>query len=112
MPLPVRVTVLFMTTALAIFIITYIFIGLRQIPRLHIDRTAGALIGAVLMIVFGVLSLDEAFRAVDMNTLLLLLGMMIITVYLRTAGFFELMADRILSVSKTPFQLLIFITLS
>jgi len=97
---------------LIIFIITYLFIGLRQIPRVHIDRTAGALVGAVLMIVFGVLTLDQAFAAIDMNTLLLLLGMMIITVYLRAAGFFELMADRILSLSKTPMQLLIFVTLS
>ncbi len=99
-------------TALVIFIITYLFIGLRQIPRVHIDRPAGALVGAVLMIVCGVLTLDQAFAAIDMNTLLLLLGMMIITVYLRIAGFFELMADRILSLSKTPMQLLIFVTLS
>src|SRR3989304_1598460 len=101
-----------MITALIIFIITYLFIGLRQVPRLHIDRPAGALTGAVLMIVFGVLTLEQAFSAVDMHTLLLLLGMMIITVYLRTAGFFELMADKILSLSRTPFQLLIFVVLS
>ena len=101
-----------MITALVIFIITYVFIGLRQIPQVHIDRPAGALVGAVLMVVFGVLSLDQAFSAIDMHTLLLLLGMMIITVYLRIAGFFELMADKILSLSKTPLQLLIFITLS
>ena len=101
-----------MIAALVIFIITYLFIGLRQIPRVHIDRPAGALVGAVLMIVFGVLTLDQAFAAIDMNTLLLLLGMMIITVYLRAAGFFELMADKILSHSKTPLQLLVFVALS
>jgi Na+/H+ antiporter NhaD/arsenite permease-like protein/uncharacterized membrane protein (UPF0127 family) len=99
-------------TALVIFLITYIFIGLRQIPRVHIDRPAGALVGAVLMVVFGVLTLDEAFAAIDLHTLLLLLGMMIITVYLRAAGFFELMADRILSLSRTPLQLLILVTVS
>ncbi|HSB32972.1 MAG TPA: SLC13 family permease, partial [Nitrospirota bacterium] len=101
-----------MLTALVIFAITYVFIGLRQIPRLHIDRPAGALVGAVLMIITGVLTLDEAFSAIDMHTLLLLLGMMIITVYLRIAGFFELMADKIISLSRTPLQLLVFITLS
>jgi len=101
-----------MIIALIIFIITYGFIGLRQIPRLHIDRPAGALVGAVLMIVLGVLTLDQAFAAIDMHTLLLLLGMMIITVYLRAAGFFELMADKILSLSKTPLQLLILVTVS
>lgn len=98
--------------ALIIFIITYIFIGLRQIPRVHVDRPAGALVGAVLMIVSGVLTLDQAFASIDMHTLLLLLGMMIITVYLRTAGFFELMADKILSHTKTPLHLLILVTLS
>src|SRR5512135_2178927 len=101
-----------MITALTIFIITYLFIGLRQIPRLHIDRPAGALVGAVLMVVAGVLTLDQAFAAVDLHTILLLLGMMIITVYLRTAGFFELMADRILSLSRTPFQLLVLVSVS
>jgi Na+/H+ antiporter NhaD/arsenite permease-like protein/uncharacterized membrane protein (UPF0127 family) len=101
-----------MAIAFCIFLITYIFIGLRQIPRLHVDRPAGALAGAVLMIVFGVVGLEDAFAAIDMHTLLLLLGMMIITVYLRTAGFFELMADKILSLSRTPFQLLVFVTLS
>lgn len=107
-----RVTVPIVITALVIFLITYLFIGLRQIPRMHIDRPAGALVGAVLMIVTGVLTLDQAFAAIDLHTLLLLLGMMIITVYLRIAGFFELMADRILSLSKTPFQLLVFVTIS
>jgi Na+/H+ antiporter NhaD/arsenite permease-like protein/uncharacterized membrane protein (UPF0127 family) len=101
-----------MAAALIIFLVTYAFIGLRQIPRVHIDRTAGALVGAVLMIVFGVLTLDQAFAAINMNTLLLLLGMMIITVYLRTAGFFELMADRILSVAKTPQHLLVLVAVS
>jgi Na+/H+ antiporter NhaD/arsenite permease-like protein/uncharacterized membrane protein (UPF0127 family) len=99
-------------TALVIVLITYLFIGLRQIPRVHIDRPAGALVGAVLMVVLGVLTLDEAFSAVDLHTLLLLLGMMIITVYLRVAGFFELMAERIISLSRTPLQLLVLVTLS
>jgi Na+/H+ antiporter NhaD/arsenite permease-like protein/uncharacterized membrane protein (UPF0127 family) len=99
-------------TALIIFIITYIFIGLRQVPRIHIDRPAGALVGAVLMVVFGVLTLDQAFAAIDLHTLLLLLGMMIITVYLRIAGFFELMADKVISLSKTPLQLLLFVSLT
>lgn len=101
-----------MITAFVIFLVTYIFIGLRQIPRVHIDRPAGALVGAVLMVVTGVLTLDQAFAAVDLHTLLLLLGMMIITVYLRMAGFFELMAYRIISLSRTPMQLLMLVTVS
>jgi Na+/H+ antiporter NhaD/arsenite permease-like protein/uncharacterized membrane protein (UPF0127 family) len=101
-----------MITALVIFIITYVFVGLTHIPRVHVNRPAGALVGAVLMVITGVLTLDQAFGAIDMHTLLLLLGMMIITVYLRTAGFFELMAERILSVARTPLQLLVLVSLA
>lgn len=101
-----------MITALVIFLLTYLFIGLRQIPRVHIDRPAGALVGAVLMVVAGVLSLDQAFAAIDLHTLLLLLGMMIITVYLRAAGFFELMADRMISLSGSPVQLLALVSVT
>ncbi len=102
----------FVITALVIFLISYLFIGLRQLPRVHIDRPAGALVGAVLMVVAGVLTLDEAFAAIDLHTILLLLGMMIITVYLRVAGFFELIAGRIISLSRTPLQLLILVSVS
>ena len=101
-----------MVTAFIVFLITYLFVGLTQVPRIPINRPAGALVGAVLMVITGVLTLDDAFQAVDMHTLLLLLGMMIITVYLRTAGFFELMAERILSVARTPAQLLWLVSVS
>jgi Na+/H+ antiporter NhaD/arsenite permease-like protein len=99
-------------TALLVFLITYLFVGLTQVPRIPISRPAGALVGSVLMVVTGVLTLDQAFAAVDMHTLLLLLGMMIITVYLRRAGFFELMAERILSLARTPVQLLLLVSLA
>src|SRR5574340_394772 len=101
-----------MITALVIFLLTYLFIGLRQVPRVHIDRPAGALVGAVLMVVAGVLTLDEAFAAIDLHTILLLLGMMIITVYLRAAGFFEIIVERIIALSRTPTQLLVLVVLS
>jgi Na+/H+ antiporter NhaD/arsenite permease-like protein len=42
------------------------------------------------MIAFGTLSLEEAFKAVDLDAIALLLGMMIIVAQLRVSGFFEL----------------------
>lgn len=53
-----------MITALVTFIMTSLPTGLRQVPRVHIGRPAGALAGAVLMIVTGVITLDEAVAAV------------------------------------------------
>lgn len=55
-------------------------------PYLRIDRTGVAIVGAVLMVVTGAISFDEATRAVDVHTLVLLFSMMIIVAYLRLAG--------------------------
>lgn len=55
-------------------------------PYLRIDRTGVAIIGAVLMVVTGAIGFDEATRAVDFHTLVLLFSMMIIVAYLRLAG--------------------------
>src|SRR5689334_11518987 len=48
------------------------------------------------MIAFGVLTPEQAYRAVDYDTLVLLLGMMIISAYLNLAGFFDWAADWVL----------------
>jgi len=56
------------------------------------------------MAVYGMFSLDKAFSAIDIHTLHLLLWMMIVAVYLRIEGFLELVADKILSLSKSSWQ--------
>ena len=66
----------------------------------------------VLMVVTGVLTPEEAYRAVDYNTLVLLLGMMIISAYLSLAGFFDWAADRILQFAATPQRLLLYLILT
>jgi len=62
-----------MNIALVIFVLTYIIIGIQNIPKLHINRPAGALLGAVAMVLFGVISLKEAYAAIDLDTILLIL---------------------------------------
>jgi Na+/H+ antiporter NhaD/arsenite permease-like protein len=74
----------------AIFIATYAGVALGRVPGLRIDRAGIALVGASLMIASGTLSLEEAFKAVDLDAIALLLGMMIIVAQLRVSGFFEL----------------------
>ena len=81
-----------MLIAILIFVATYAFIAVGEIPGLRIDRTGAALIGASLMIAFGVVSLPEAYRAIDFDTILLLLSMMILVAYLRLSGFFQLVS--------------------
>ncbi|HEX2934704.1 MAG TPA: anion transporter [Bacteroidales bacterium] len=97
-------------TALIIFVITYIGIIFTRFPKINIDRPSAAFFGAVAMIVFGVMSFEDAVKAVDYNTIALLLGMMIIISTLQLDGFFSLIAEKTLSWSRTPFRLLVFIT--
>jgi Na+/H+ antiporter NhaD/arsenite permease-like protein len=97
-------------TALVIFVVTYIGIIFTRLPKINIDRPSAAFFGAVAMVVFGVLDLREAVEAIDYNTIVLLLGMMIIISTLQLDGFFSLIAEKTLSWSRTPFRLLVIIT--
>lgn len=98
------------TTALIIFIVTYTGIIFTRLPRMNIDRPSAAFFGAVAMVLFGVLSPAEAIASIDFNTIILLLGMMIIISTLELDGFFGWIAMRTLQMAKTPFVLLALLT--
>ena len=74
----------------AIFAGAYLALAIGKIPGLRIDRAGVALVGACLMVGAGVLTLEEASRAVDFGTITLLLGIMIVVANLRLSGFFAL----------------------
>jgi len=76
--------------ATVVFILTYVVLAIGRFPGLRIDRTGAALIGASLMVALGVLSPADAYKAIDLNTIVLLFGMMIVVASLRISGFFEL----------------------
>ena len=92
--------------AIGIFTGTYLLLSGRQMKILPLNRPAAALLGAVLMVSLGVLTPDQAYRAVDYDTLVLLLGMMVISAYLWIAGFFNWAADWILRRGHSPQSLL------
>jgi di/tricarboxylate transporter len=72
----------------------------------------GGALGAVAMVVCGVVSPDEVFgqhgtrSAIDYDTLLLLLGMMLIAGYLTEAAFFRWAGHRALKLAHSPRALL------
>jgi Na+/H+ antiporter NhaD/arsenite permease-like protein len=88
-----------------------VLISGRQLKILPLNRPAAALLGAVLMVSTGVMTPERAYRAVNYDTLVLLLGMMLISAYLYLAHFFEWAADVVLKFSHTPQRLLLFLTL-
>jgi Na+/H+ antiporter NhaD/arsenite permease-like protein len=95
--------------AILIFCLTYLLISGRQLKILPLNRPSAALLGTVLMVAFGILTPEQAYRAVDYDTLVLLLGMMLISAYLFLAGFFDWAADWILRRARTPQALLIYL---
>ena len=98
--------------AIAIFVLTYALISGRRLKILPLNRPAAALLGMVLMVVGGVMTPEQAYRAVDYNTLVLLLGMMLISAYLSLTGFFDWAADWILRTARTPQRLLLYLILA
>ena len=92
--------------ALAVFVGTYVGLGLGRLPLFRVDRTGVAIIGATAMIAAGVIPWDRAVAAVDAHTLVLLFGMMIIAAYLRLSGFFRLVADLAVRRARTATGLL------
>src|SRR5712692_2454179 len=77
-------------TALVIFIATYLFLVGRSCRFLKLDRPGGAVAGAVAMVALGVLTPQQVYRdAVNWDTLVLLLGMMVMTSVMARAGVFR-----------------------
>ncbi len=74
-------------TALAIFLISYAFIISEKV-----HRTIAALSGAMLMVLMGVISQEEAIKHIDFNTLALLIGMMIQVLVLSKTGLFRFLS--------------------
>jgi Na+/H+ antiporter NhaD/arsenite permease-like protein len=72
--------------AFAIFWVLAVF---PAVPFLPIGRTAGSLLGAMLMVVFGVLTPDQAYAAIDLPILGLLFGTMVVSIYLERADMFK-----------------------
>ena len=94
-----------------VFVLTYLFIAVGKLPGYHLDRAGAALLGASLMVWLGALSLEEAYSAIDFDTIALLLGMMIVVANLRLSGFFLLVNEWVVARARYPIVLLIAIVL-
>jgi Na+/H+ antiporter NhaD/arsenite permease-like protein len=77
------------------------------------DRAVIALSGAMLMVLLRVLNQEEAFAAIDYNTIGLLVAMMIIVMIMRRTGIFEYLGIIMVKASKAnPFRLLILVSIT
>src|SRR4029079_18897584 len=85
-----------MLAAYLIFFGSYFVFALGKFPWMKIDRPGAAIIGAVLMVAFGIVGAFDALAAIDFPTVVLLFSMMLIVGNLRLAGFFDWIAEWII----------------
>ena len=95
-----------------IFLFSYGLIAIESNVGSYLDRTAAAFCGAVAMVLARVLTLDAAYQAIDWNTIIFLLGMMILVAHFHVSGFFDWIAVHIATVARTRFQLLVLLVLA
>src|SRR5690554_1344335 len=76
------------------------------VPGLLIDRTGIALLGAIALLATERVGVDEAWQAVDVETIALLFGLMIVSAQLRQGGFYGLVTRRLTLHQTSPERLL------
>lgn len=92
--------------AVLVFLATYAVVAIGRVPGLRLDRTGAAVLGGALMVGCGALTERQAFEAIDLGTLSLLLGMMLLVANLRLAGFFRLVTVMAAARARHPATLL------
>lgn len=96
-----------MLVAIVIFCVAYVLIILEKFPI-----SVLAMLGAVLMVMTGVLGTEKAFGAIDLNVIFLLVGMMIMVSILAETGLFEWIAIKATQLVKgEPIPLLVLLML-
>lgn len=91
---------------LAVFAVVYAGMMLGGLPRLRLDRTGVALLGAIALIGLREMTPDEAARAVHLPTMLLLFSFMVISAQMRLGGFYSAVTRRIAALRVGPGGLL------
>jgi Na+/H+ antiporter NhaD/arsenite permease-like protein len=86
----------------AVAAVTYAGVAIGGIPGLALDRTGIALLGAIAMIAAGELSTHDAVMSIDIPTILLLYGLMVLSSQFRLGGFYTWAALRLTAFVQRP----------
>ncbi|KYD31019.1 hypothetical protein B4113_2488 [Geobacillus sp. B4113_201601] len=94
--------------AIAVFLATYAIIISEKVNRAVI-----ALLGAALMVIFGIVDTENAFtHHIEWGTITLLIGMMILVSITSKSGFFQYMAIKAAKLAKgSPIRILVMLSL-
>jgi Na+/H+ antiporter NhaD/arsenite permease-like protein len=95
-----------------IIILTLAGVAIGRYPVLRMNRATIVLVGSTLLIIVRAISLEQAYQAIDMNTIVLLFSMMVLNINLRLAGFFGLVVNRVSRLAKNTRQLLFLVIMT
>jgi Na+/H+ antiporter NhaD/arsenite permease-like protein len=99
-------------TPLAVFLAVYAGMVCGGLPGTRLDRTGIALLGAVLLVALRALPLERAWAAIDVGTLGLLLGLMLLSAQLRLSGFYAAITRALAARPTSPQRLLLELVLT
>ena len=91
-----------MMGVLLVFVLVYVGMFLGGLPRLKLDRSGVALLGAIAMMALTGMSIQEAAQAIDLKTLVLLFAFMLISAQMRLGGFYTEVTRRVGGLPVTP----------
>src|SRR6266516_1376426 len=88
--------------SIAIFVTVYLLIALRTLRWFKVPIWTIMLTGAVAMILSGVIPLQTAYSAINLDVIFFLLGMFSIVAAMALSGLLEYLTARMIRLSKTP----------
>ena len=89
-----------------VFVFVYLGMILGEIPGLALERTGVALLGAIVLLAAGRVTPAEAWAAVDVPTIGLLFGLMVVSAQFRLGGFYAKLTRQIAAAELGPALLL------
>ncbi len=79
----------------AVFGTVYLGMFLGGLPRVKLDRSGVALLGAIAMIALTGMPMEEAARSVDLPTVVLLFAFMVVSAQMRLGGFYTAVTQHV-----------------
>ncbi|MCX8182059.1 MAG: anion transporter [Candidatus Methanomethyliaceae archaeon] len=91
---------------LLIFLLVYTLIVVRRVGRMKFEVWTAMLIGAMALLGTGAITLEGAFRAINMDVILFLFGMFLLTEVMAQVGLLQYITVRLIRLAGTPSRLL------
>lgn len=89
-----------------VFVAVYLSMLLGGVPGLRVDRTGAALLGAIALLAGGAIDERAALESIDVPTLALLFGLMVVSAQFQLGGFYAAAIRRVVLLDASPAALL------